>query len=200
MATGSWAIAANPTPYSVRERLRRMTDDLPRELDARRLPDHRDRLFRAACAMCASREDAEDLVQETYSRVLRRPRFLSHDDDLSYLMKVLRNTWINSYRARQRRPQTVLLDESVHYIADPGGDPGVTVPEIRGIYELVYELSEPLRDTLIAVDILGLSYKQAAKALGTREGTVMSRLHRARSAVAEELRRAERLDGTAGVS
>jgi RNA polymerase sigma-70 factor (ECF subfamily) len=200
MATGSWEIAANPTTYPVTERLRGMTDNLPRELDAQRLPDHRDRLFRAACAMCASREDAEDLVQETYSRVLRRPRFLSHDDDLGYLMKVLRHTWINSYRARQRQPQTVLLDETVHYIADPGGDPGVTVPEMRGIYALVYELSEPLRDTLISVDILGLSYKQAAKALGTKPGTVMSRLHRARSAVADELRRTEGLDGITGVS
>jgi RNA polymerase sigma-70 factor (ECF subfamily) len=177
-----------------------MTEHLPRELDAQRLPDHRDRLFRAACAMCASREDAEDLVQETYSRVLRRPRLLSHDDDLGYLMKVLRNTWINSYRARQRRPQTVLLDESVHHIADPGGDPGVTVPEIRAIYALVSELSAPLRDTLIAVDIVGLSYKQAARALGTRPGTVMSRLHRARSAVAEELRRIEGPDESTGVS
>ncbi len=171
-----------------------------RALDTERLPDHRERLFRAAYAMCASREDAEDLVQETYSRVLRRPRFLSHDDDLAYLLKVLRNTWINSYRARRRQPQTVLLDESVHYIADPGGDPGITVPEIRGLYALVSQLSDPLRDTLIAVDILGLSYKQAAKSLGTRPGTIMSRLHRARSAVAAQLRTADQSDPSPGVS
>jgi RNA polymerase sigma-70 factor (ECF subfamily) len=184
-----------------------MTDDLDqpgpaagRALDVERLPDHRDRLFRAACAICASREDAEDLVQETYIRVLRRPRFLRHDDDLGYLMKVLRNTWISSYRARQRQPHTVLLDESLQYIADPGSDPGVSVPEMRGIYALISQLSPPLRDTLIAVDILGLSYKQAAKALATRQGTVMSRLHRARSAVAEELRKADQADGTTSVS
>jgi RNA polymerase sigma-70 factor (ECF subfamily) len=45
-------------------------------LDCERLPDHFARLFRAACALCGSRQDAEDLVQETYARVLQRPRWL----------------------------------------------------------------------------------------------------------------------------
>lgn len=160
-----------------------------RRLDAQRLPDYRDRLFRAACAICGSRDDAEDLVQDTFARVLRRPRFLRHDDDLGYLLKVLRNTWINSRVARERQPRTVLLDEAIEFVPDPAGDPGVSVPEIRAVYELVHKLSPPLRDTLVAVDVVGLSYKQAAKALGTKEGTVMSRLHRARSRVAEALER-----------
>src|SRR5690242_7671890 len=77
-----------------------------RPLDVQRLPDHRERLFRAAYALCRSREDAEDLVQDTFVRVLRRPRFLRRDDDLGYLLRVLRNTWINSYKARLRRPKT----------------------------------------------------------------------------------------------
>jgi RNA polymerase sigma-70 factor, ECF subfamily len=158
-----------------------------RRLDAHRLSDHRERLFRAAYAICGSREDAEDLVQETFARVLRRPRWLRHDDDLVYLLKALRNTWINSLSKRERQPPTTLLDDSIDYVADPGADPGVSIPEIRALYGLVYELSPPLRDTLVAVDILGLSYKQAARALGTRQGTVMSRLHRARSRVAEAL-------------
>jgi RNA polymerase sigma-70 factor (ECF subfamily) len=161
-----------------------------RRLDTERLPDYRERLFRAAFAVCGSREDAEDLVQETFARVLRRPRLLRHDNDLGYLLRVLRNTWINSRVARDRRPRTVVLDESIDFVPDPEGDPGVSVPEMRSVYGLVYELSPPLRDTIVAVDILGLSYKQAAKALGTREGTVMSRLHRARSRVGEALLKA----------
>ncbi len=52
------------------------------------------RLYRAAYGLCGSREDAEDLVQDTYERILRRPRFVRHDDDLGYLLRVLRNTWI----------------------------------------------------------------------------------------------------------
>src|SRR5262245_42120190 len=58
----------------------------PRQLDPARLGDHVDRLFRAAWAMCGSREDAEDLVQETYAKVLAKPRFLRNDDDLGYLL------------------------------------------------------------------------------------------------------------------
>ena len=59
----------------------------PRELDPRTLSDHIDRLYRAAWALCGRREDAEDLVQETYVRVLRRPRVLRGDDDLAYLLR-----------------------------------------------------------------------------------------------------------------
>ena len=51
-------------------------------LDPARLGDHLDRLYRAAWALCGRREEAEDLVQETYARVLARPRFLRNDDDL----------------------------------------------------------------------------------------------------------------------
>jgi RNA polymerase sigma-70 factor (ECF subfamily) len=161
-----------------------------RQLDFDRLPDHRDRLFRAAYAMCGSRENAEDLVQETYVRVLQRPRFLRRDDDLGYLLRVLRNTWINSYKERQRRPKTVEFDESVDFVVDPDADPSVSVADVQTLYAAVHELSPPLRDTLIAVDVLGLSYKQAAQALHVRQGTIMSRLFRARNTMAERLEQA----------
>src|SRR5262249_45552030 len=64
--------------------------EMDRQLDPARLGDHVDRLFRAAWALCGSREDAEDLVQETYARVLARPRLLRHEDDLGYLLRALR--------------------------------------------------------------------------------------------------------------
>ena len=56
-------------------------------LDPEQASDHIDRLFRAAWALCGSREDAEDLVQETYARVLAKPRFLRSEDDLGYLLQ-----------------------------------------------------------------------------------------------------------------
>src|SRR5204863_6846980 len=80
-------------------------DAVARRLDPQTLGDHIDRLFRAAWALCGSREDAEDLVQETYERVLRRPRFLRHEDDLGYLYRTLRNTYFNARRTASRRPQ-----------------------------------------------------------------------------------------------
>ena len=61
--------------------------------------------------MCGSREDAEDLVQETYAKVLAKPRFLRNDDDLGYLLSVLRNTFASSYRTAARRPRTEALPE-----------------------------------------------------------------------------------------
>ena len=79
-----------------------------RQLDPERLGDHVTRLYRAAYGLCGSREDAEDLVQSTYERVLRRPRFVRHDQDLAYLLRVMRNTWISS--ARAKRAALVPLD------------------------------------------------------------------------------------------
>ena len=69
-----------------------------RTLDPQSLPQHVDRLYRAAWALCGSREDAEDLVQETFARVLARPRVLRGDDELDYLMRVLRNTFLTTRR------------------------------------------------------------------------------------------------------
>src|SRR2546423_15476344 len=80
-------------------------------LDPAHLGDHLDRLYRAAWAMCGSREDAEDLVQETYARVLARPRWLRGEDDLGYLLRVLRNTHISRRRAAGRRPVSVPFAE-----------------------------------------------------------------------------------------
>src|ERR1700757_2378057 len=76
-----------------------------RELDPERLGDHLDRLFRAAWALCGSREDAEDLVQETYERVLRPPGFRRRDDDLTHLYRTLRTTFSNARRTPSRRPR-----------------------------------------------------------------------------------------------
>src|ERR1700761_4816582 len=75
-----------------------------RRLDPDSLGSHLERLYRAAYGLCGSRPDAEDLVQDTYERVLRRPRFLRRDDDLGYLLRVLRNTWVSGTAPKGRRP------------------------------------------------------------------------------------------------
>ena len=84
---------------------------MARPLDPEQLGDHLDRLYRAAWALTGSREEAEDLVQDTYTRVLTRPRMLRNDDDLGYLLRVLRNTHISRHRAAERRPRTEVLPE-----------------------------------------------------------------------------------------
>jgi RNA polymerase sigma-70 factor (ECF subfamily) len=156
-----------------------------RPLDTARMGDHIDRLYRAAVGLCGSHADAEDLVQETYVLVLRKPRLLRSDDDLGYLMRVLRNTFYSRYRADARRPRSVELDEH-EPLAEPGPGPQA-LAETSEVLAAVASLPDPYRETVAAVDLAGLSYKEAARALGTREGTIMSRLYRGRSQVAEAL-------------
>jgi RNA polymerase sigma-70 factor, ECF subfamily len=158
-----------------------------RRLDPERVGDHLDRLYRAAWALCGVREDAEDLVQETYARVLARPRFLRNDDDLGYLLRVLRNTFVSDRRARGRRPRLEPLPEGVDP-ADHGsrGQPEEEV-EARLVYAAIAALPEEFRMVLVAVDVAGLSYGETARALSLAEGTVTSRLFRARRQVARHL-------------
>jgi len=158
-----------------------------RTLDPRSLGQHVDRLYRAAWAVCGSREDAEDLVQETFARVLQRPRVLTGDDELYYLMRVLRNTFLTSRRTAGRRPQTVATLEDVA-AADPRprGQPERAL-EMQELYATIAELPEDFRMALVAVDVLGLSYREAARALRTREATITTRLFRARRQVAGHL-------------
>jgi RNA polymerase sigma-70 factor, ECF subfamily len=158
-----------------------------RTLDPQSLTQHVDRLYRAAWALCGSREDAEDLVQETFTRVLARPRVLSGDDELYYLMRVLRNTFLTSRRTASRRPVTVATLEDV-VAADPQqrGQPEQAL-EMQEVYATIAALPEDRRLALVAVDVLGLSYREAARALRVREATITTRLFRARKQVAREL-------------
>ncbi len=156
---------------------------MERTLDPTRLGDHLDRLYRAAWALCGSREDAEDLVQETYARVLARPRLLRREDDLGYLLRALRNTFLNQRRSETRRLRSDPLPDQLDLVADPRAAQPDAVLEAAEVYAAVAELPADFRDVLVAVDVAGLSYKEAARALHIREGTVMSRLYRPRQQV-----------------
>jgi RNA polymerase sigma-70 factor (ECF subfamily) len=158
----------------------------PRRLDPDRAVEHLPRLYRAARAWTRSREEAEDLVQETYARVLARPRVLRGDDELGYLLRALRNTLVSRRRTESRRPQTTPLIDELAVGARSGDDPAEAV-ETHEVYAAIHELPDEFRDVLVAVDVVGLSYGEAARALGVPEGTVTSRLFRARDRVARRL-------------
>lgn len=163
-----------------------------RQLDPSALGDHLDRLYRAAWGLCGSREDAEDLVQQTYARVLARPRMLQEEHDLGYLLRTLRNTYLDSVAAARRRPQTMPLPEDDAQLAEivPIGNPEDQAVDAE-LLDRLATLHQPYREVLVAVDLLGLSYPQAARALRIRIGTVRSRLHRARAAFLGLLEAAE---------
>jgi RNA polymerase sigma-70 factor (ECF subfamily) len=158
-----------------------------RQLDPNSLGDHIDRLYRAAWGLCGSREDAEDLVQETFARVLRRPRLLRSEEDIGYLLRVLRNTYVSSLRSAARRPAEVALPEELEVIEDRHAPNPVRSVEHRELYAAISALPEDFRDALIAIDIVGLSYREAASALRVREATVTTRLYRARQRLAKTL-------------
>jgi RNA polymerase sigma-70 factor (ECF subfamily) len=162
-----------------------------RRLDPNRLGDHLDRLYRAAWALCGSRETAEDLVQDTFVRVISRPRFLRSEDDLGYLLRVLRNIFLDQRRKLVRQPDPQPLDLTIdRFVERPSLQPE-SVVEDRLVYGAVAALPPEFRDAVVAVDVLGLSYREAARALRVREGTVTSRLFRGRQQVAAKLRGGE---------
>ncbi len=156
-------------------------------LDPQSLPQHVDRLHRAAWALCGSRHDAEDLVQETFARVLARPRILHGQDELAYLMQVLRNTFLTQRRTASRRPQNAQATIEDIEPADPRtGDRPEEAAQAQEVFGAIAALPENYRLALVAVDVLGLSYREAAKALGTREATIATRVFRGRERVAKE--------------
>jgi RNA polymerase sigma-70 factor (ECF subfamily) len=159
-----------------------------RRLDPQSLPQHLDRLYRAAWALCGSPQDAEDLVQETCVRVLARPRFLRGQDELAYLMQALRNTFMTQRRTAARRPRTgaQTLDDIELPDIRTGERPEEAL-QAREVIATIAGLAENQRLALVAVDIVGLSYREAANALGTREATIATRVFRAREQVAREL-------------
>ena len=157
-----------------------------RRLDPETAGDHIDTLFRAACAMCGSRQVAEDLVQETYVKVLARPRLLRRDDDLGYLIKALKNTWYSHLRnERTRRASTDSSEQTPDELPmrTSAGDPESSM-EASEVLDALAALPQQFREAVAAVDVAGLSYAEAARALGIRQGTVMSRVYRGREQVA----------------
>jgi RNA polymerase sigma-70 factor (ECF subfamily) len=151
-------------------------------LDPDSLGRHIDQLFRAAWALCGNRDEAEDLVQETFLNVLKRPRFLRNRDEIGYLLRALRNTYASRYRKTAGRPRDRQLLETDLLLSDERG-----AVNAREIMEAIAGAPPQYRDAVIAVDLIGLSYREAARSLRTREATLTTRLHRGRQYVARAL-------------
>jgi RNA polymerase sigma-70 factor, ECF subfamily len=153
-----------------------------RPLNPQSLAAHTERLHRAAWALCGSSEDAEDLVQETFARVLARPRLVRDQaSELAYLR-----------RDASRRPRAVVALEDVQLPDRRAAAAPQRALETRELYDAIAELPERYRQALVAVDLLGLSYGETGRSLGVREATVATRLFRARKLLVGRLGEGER--------
>ena len=162
---------------------------------------HADGLYSAAMRMTRNASDAEDLVQEVFLRAYRGfDRFEEGTNIRAWLYRILTNTFINSYRAKQRRPvESDLGDvEDLYLYRRLGGLEAssrgrsaedelmdlVTDSEVKDALEA---LPEQFRMAVLLADVEGFSYKEIAEILDIPIGTVMSRLHRGRKAMEKAL-------------
>jgi RNA polymerase sigma-70 factor (ECF subfamily) len=156
-----------------------------------------DQVFRVARGLVNSREEAEDLVQETYARAFRSWRSFTPGTNLrAWLLRILTNLNIDRGRRQQRAPDTQPLEEGDYFLynrlEESAGRPleEEQVVERLSQNDVVDALSavpHDFRDVLVLVDIGDFSYQDAAQILDIPIGTVMSRLHRARRVLKREL-------------
>jgi RNA polymerase sigma-70 factor (ECF subfamily) len=158
-------------------------------------------LYAAAMRMTRNPADAEDLLQETYLRAYRGFEGFREGTNLkAWLYRILTNTFINTYRAKKRRPDQVELDDVEDFFlyrrlggleaADAARSTETEVLESipdSEVKEALESIPEQFRMAVILADVEGFSYKEIAEILDVPIGTVMSRIHRGRRALQQKL-------------
>lgn len=153
---------------------------------------HLDALYRTALRMTRNPSDAEDLVQDALVRGYRfYDRFEPGTNFRAWLFKILTNTYINSYRRKQGRPQESSLEDTEEFfLYNQLSNDGERVTDVEdtvldslgadSIQRAIDQLPPQFRTTVQLSDVEGLSYAEIAEATGVAKGTVMSRLFRGR--------------------
>ena len=181
-----------------------MSEAGPETTDARRLAEQArdrvrfeedalalsDQVYRVARHLVGSREEAEDLMQETYARAFRSWRSFTPGTNLrAWLLRILTNLNIDRGRRLQRAPDTQPLEANDYFLVDKLEEAGGPISEEErvdqrlsqdSIVEALAAVPHDFRDVIVLVDIGDFSYADAAQILDIPIGTVMSRLHRGR--------------------
>jgi RNA polymerase sigma-70 factor, ECF subfamily len=165
-----------------------------------------DQVYRVARRLVSSREEAEDLVQETYARAFRSWRSFTPGTNLrAWLLRILTNLNIDRGRRRQRAPEERPLEEGDYFLYNKleqvdGGRPSDEERVVErlsqdNVVDALSAVPHNFRDVLVLVDIGDFTYQDAAQILDIPVGTVMSRLHRGRRILKREL--ADQVEETA---
>jgi RNA polymerase sigma-70 factor (ECF subfamily) len=157
-----------------------------------------DQVYRVARRLVGSREEAEDLVQDTYARAFRSWQQFTPGTNLrAWLLRILTNLNIDRGRRIQRSPETQPLEEGDYFLynklestignENPAEERVIERLSQNAVVEALAEVPHDFRDVLVLVDIGEFSYAEAAQILDIPIGTVMSRLHRGRRALKQRL-------------
>ena len=157
-----------------------------------------DQVYRVARRLVSTREEAEDLMQETYARAFRAWRSFQPGTNLrAWLLRILTNLNIDRGRRQQRSPDFQPLEEGDHYLynrlEESGREANVDQERVDDrlsqddVVQALSAVPHDFRDVIVLVDIGDFSYADAAQILEIPIGTVMSRLHRGRRILKREL-------------
>jgi RNA polymerase sigma-70 factor, ECF subfamily len=155
-----------------------------------------DQVYRVARRLVPTREEAEDLVQDTYARAFRSWRSYTPGTNLrAWLMRILTNLNIDRGRRQQRAPDMRPMEEGDYFLYNRLEEASGTEDEERiverlsqdAVVEALSSVPHDFRDVIVLVDVGDFSYAEAAQILDVPIGTVMSRLHRGRRILKSEL-------------